>query len=121
MGLLQVPRHECVVASVGLPCDVEDVAEEWDGSDEYVDAEIDDHPCQRYVRNASEPCSDDDDAGGESGEHVAETGNEADDAVESKADGRTGDAEPVVEHMGEQFEVLVGKETTANTCAGVWE
>jgi len=28
-GLLQVPRHECVVASVGLPCDVEDVAEEW--------------------------------------------------------------------------------------------
>ena len=109
MRLLQVADHEAVVAAVGFPGDIEDVAEERDGADDHVEAEIDEHADERDVRDAANPCSEDEDGGGDAGEDVAEAGDEADEAVEAEADGGAGDAEPVVEQMGEQVEIFVGE------------
>lgn len=108
--LAEVARHEAVVAAVGFPRDVKEVAEEGDGADEDGEAEVDHHAEEGDVRDAANPCGEDEDGGGEAGEHIAETGDEADEAVDAEADGRAGNAEAVVEEMDEAGEVAVGEE-----------
>jgi hypothetical protein len=110
MRLAQVANDEAVVAAIGFPRDVEEIAEERDGADDDTEAEVDRHAQERDVRDAANPRSEDEDGGGEAGEHVAEAGNEADEAVEPDADGRAGDAEPVVEQVRVEVEILVGEE-----------
>src|SRR5271165_3069344 len=105
-----VARHQVVVAAVGFPGDVEDVAEEGDGADEDLDGDVDHHAEEGDVGDAANPGGEDEDAGGDAGEDVAEAGDEADEAVEADAGGREGEAEPVVEEMGEEVEVFVGAE-----------
>ena len=48
--------------------------------------------------------------------HVADAGNEADDAVQAEADRRTGNPEEVVQQMREQVEVLVVERLAAALC-----
>ncbi len=110
VGLAEVAGEEAVVAAIGFVGDVEDVADERDGADEDIEAEIDHHAGQGDVRDAADPGREDEDEGGDAGEHVADAGDESDEAVESEADGGAGDAEDVVEEMGEIVEILVGEE-----------
>ena len=109
VGLAKVARHEFVIAPVGFPGDVEDVAEEGDGADDDLDADVDHHADEGDPGDAANPGGEDDDEGGEAGEDVAEAGDEADETVEADADGGEGDAEPVVEEVREEVDVLVGK------------
>jgi hypothetical protein len=119
MRVLEVLGEQGVVAAVGLPGDVEDVAEERDGADDDVQREVDQHAGDSDVGCAARPCGDDDDRGGEAGEDVADAGDEADDAVDAEADGGSGDAEPGVEHAAEQVEIFVAEEAAADAEAGV--
>jgi hypothetical protein len=110
MRLAQVAHDEAIVPAIGLPRDVEQVAEERDGADDDTEAEVDRHAQQRHVRDATNPRSENQDGGGDAGDDVAEAGNETDEAIEPEADGRAGNAEPVVEQVGVEVEVLIGKE-----------
>ena len=64
---------------------------------------------QGDVRDAANPRGEDEHEGSDAGEHVAEAGDEADEAVEPEADAGAGDAEKVVEQVGEEVEILVGE------------
>jgi hypothetical protein len=110
MRLAQVAHDEAVVAAVGFPGDVEEVAEERDGADEDADAEVDCHAQQGDVRDAANPRSEDEDGGSDAGDDIPEAGNEADEAIEPEADAGAGDAEPVVEKVRVEVEILVGEE-----------
>ena len=114
MRLLQVARHKSVIAPVGFPSDVEHVSQKRDGSDDDIDAEVHNHARERDVRYSAKPCGDDEYAGGEASEHIAEPGNEANDAVQSKTDRCARDAEPVVEQMGQHVEILICEEIAAD-------
>ena len=105
--LAKLACHEFVIPPVRFPRDVENVAEDGDGSDDDFDAEVDHHADEGDVGDAANPGGEDDDEGGEAGKDVSESGDEADEAVEADADGREGDAEPVVEQMREEVDVLV--------------
>src|ERR1700751_2576616 len=117
--MFEVASEQRVVAPVGLPCDVEGVADERDGADDDVEREVDKHARDGDIGCAARPCGEDDDRGGEAGEDVADTGDEADDAVQSEADGSTGDAEPGIEKAAEQVEIFVAKEAIARADARV--
>jgi hypothetical protein len=117
--VLEVLGEQGVVAAVGLPGDVEDVAEEGDGADDDVEGEVDQHARDGDVGCAARPCGEDDDRGGEAGEDVADAGDEADDAIDAEADGGAGDAEPGVEHAAEQVEIFIAEEAAADAEAGV--
>jgi hypothetical protein len=117
--LLEVLGEQGVVAAVGLPGDVEDVAEERDCADDDVEREVDQHAGDGDVGCAARPCGEDDDRGGQAGEDVADAGDEADDAVDAEADGGSGDAEPGVEHAAEQVEIFVAEEAAADAEAGI--
>lgn len=107
--LAEVTRHELIIAAVRFPGDVEDVAEDGDGSDDNFEAYVDHHADEGDVWDAADPGGENDDERGEAGEDVAEAGDEADEAVETDADGGEGDAEPVIEKVREEVDVLVGK------------
>ena len=110
MGFAQVAGDEAVVAAIGFPRDVEDIAEEGNGSDEDVEAEVDHHSDEGDVGDAAHPGGEDEKEGRDAGEHVAERWNEADESIEAETDAGSGDAEAVVEEVGEEVEVLVGAE-----------
>ena len=118
VGLAEVARHQVVVAAVGFPGDVEDVAEEGDGADEDLDGDVDHHAEEGDVGDAANPGGEDEDEGGDAGEDVAEAGDEADEAIEADADGGEGEAEPVVEEMREEVEIFVGAEALGALAEG---
>jgi hypothetical protein len=109
VGLTQVARHEGVIAPIGFPGDIEDVAEDRDGADDDFDADVDHHADEGDVGDAANPCGEDDDERGEAGEDVAEAGDEADEAVETDANGCEWYAEPVIEKVREDINILVGE------------
>src|ERR1700760_4487101 len=118
--VLEMPGEQRVVAAVGLPCDVEGVSQEWHGADDDVEREIDQHARDGDIGCAPYPCGNDDDAGGEAGEDVADAGDQADDTVQSEANRSAGDAEPGVEQAAEQVEIFVAKEAVLRADARVW-
>ena len=61
-------------------------------ADQYADAEIGGHAHEGDVRNAAHPGGDRDDEREHAGQHVAQAGDEADDAVEAKANAGAGNA-----------------------------
>ena len=114
-GVFDVADEQGVVAAVGLPGDVEGVAEEGNRADHDVERQIDDHAGEGDVGDSAHPRGEDKDAGGKAGEDVSDGGDETDDAVEAEADGSAGDAEAVVEEMGEPVEVFIAEEAAAGT------
>jgi len=108
-----VAGEELVVAAVGFPGDVEDVAEDGDGADEDADADVDGHADDGDVGNAADPGGEGNDEREDACEDVAETGDEADDAVEAEADAGAGDAEGFVEQDFELLEGAVAEEPGA--------
>ena len=71
----QVAGEQAIVAAIGLPEDVEDVAEERNGADEHADAEVGGHARERDVRHAANPGGEWDDERGDASQHVADAGN----------------------------------------------
>jgi hypothetical protein len=117
--VFDVANEESIVAAIGLPGDVEGVAEEGDRSDEDVDGKVDEHAGEGDVGNSADPGGEDEDAGGESGEDVSECGDEADDAVEAEANLRARDTEAVVEEMSEEIEILIAEKAPTGAEAGL--
>ena len=107
-----------VVAAIGLPGDVEGITEEGDRSDDDVDREVDDHADEGDVGHSANPGGEDQDAGGEAGQDVADGGDEADDTVEPEADLGSGDTKGVVEEMGEEIEIFVAEKAATRGEAG---
>ncbi len=107
--LAEMPREQFVIAAVGLPCDIEGIAEDWNCSDQDVEREVHNHTCERYVGHSAKPRCYDDDAGGETGEDVSDEGHEADEAIDAEANGCAGDAEAIIENVREQVEIFVGE------------
>ena len=116
--MAQVAAEQAVVAAVGFPGDIEDVAEDGDGADDDFDADVDHHADEGDVRDAANPGSEDDDERGEAGEDVAETGDETDKTVETDTDRSEGDAEPVIEEVREDVHVRVGEPTLGTLANG---
>ena len=81
----QMAAEQQIVAAIRLPHHVEDVAEEGNGSYQYTDAEIRRHPRQRHVGHSADPCRYRNDERQQSGEHVAQAGNQSDDAIDAEA------------------------------------
>ena len=113
VGLAQVAGEEPVVAAVGLVRDVEEVAEKGNRADKDIQAEIDHHAGERDIRDAANPGGEYEDKRGDAGQRIADARDESDEAVETEADGRAGDAEDVVEKMGEEVEIGVGEKSLA--------
>lgn len=106
-GRFEMPRHERVVSSVRFPRDVERVAEKWDSADDDLNGDVGNHTHESDVGQTAVPCGEDEDAGCEAAEDVAEAGDEANDSVEAETDFCAGNTEPVVEHVRDEIEVLV--------------
>ena len=119
--LADVAGEELVVAAVGFPGNVEDVAEDGDGADEDADADVDGHPDDGDVGDAADPGGEGDDEGEDAGEDISEAGDEADDAVDAEADAGAGDAEGFVEKDFELLEGAVAEEPGAAVPAVVGE
>jgi len=96
-----------VVAAIGAPANVEEVAYEGDGADSGLNGDVEDHAGDDGFRNASEPGGDDDDRRGEAAKNIADAGDEADDSVQTEADGRAGNLDEIVEEVREHVEVFV--------------
>src|ERR1700733_10279612 len=107
-----------VVAAIRAPGDVEHITEHGNGPDHNFDCNVGDHTRDRNVGDASHPSCDDDDAGGDAADQVADAGNEADDAVETEANRGTRNFDEVVEHMRQEVEVFVVEGTAAAFQAG---
>jgi len=101
--------EKLVVAAVGAPRDIEQVAEQGNGTDGGLDQDVEHHASEHDIRNATDPCRKDDDGGRETGDDVSGAGDEADDAVETETDGGSGDVDEVVEQVREDVEVLVAE------------
>src|ERR1039458_2245095 len=89
--------EQAVVAAVGLPKDVEDVAEEGNGSHQNADAEIGGHARQRDVGYAANPGRQGNDQREQSGQHVAQAGNQPDDPAQPEADAGAGDSKGLIQ------------------------
>lgn len=120
--LCEVPLQQLIVATVGLPGNVEDVSEERHGTHQYADAEIDDHARERNVRDASHPPGERKDERDEAGDDVADTGHETDDAIDTEAYAGARDAKCFVEQKFEPREGLIAEEprTASPPSAGCW-
>ena len=105
--LVDASSQQRVVAAVRPPGDVEHIAEHRNRADHNLDRHIGHHARHRDIGDAAHPGRDDDDAGGDAADQVADAGNEADDAVEPEADRSAGNPDEVVQHMRQQVEVLV--------------
>jgi len=106
-GLVDTADKQCVVAAVGAPGDVEHVTEYGNGADDNFDRDVGDHARDCDVRDAAHPGCDDDDAGGDATNQIADAGDEADDAVQAEADGGAGNFDEVIQHMRQEIEVFV--------------
>jgi hypothetical protein len=115
--LAQMPRQQIVVATVGLPRDVKYIAEKRNRADPHIEREIHDHAHKRDVRHTAKPCSDDDDAGCESGKNISEKRDQPDDSLDSKADRRTRNAKAIIKHARQQIQIFVGEQSAADTRA----
>src|SRR5271156_5195079 len=109
MRLPQMPCHQRVVTAICFPGNVECVAYEWNCPNQHIDGEIHHHADEGDVRYTAKPGRNDDDAGREPSQNVSQTGDEANDPVEAKADRGARHAKPVVENMREQIEIFIGK------------
>jgi len=109
----EVAEEQLVVAAVGLPGDVEGVAEDGDGADEHADANVDGHAEEGDVGQPAHPAGDGDDERKQAGDDVAKAGYEADDAVDAEADAGAGDAEGFVEKDFKVEESVVAQEPRA--------
>jgi hypothetical protein len=111
--LTKMPLEQLVVAAVGLPYDIKDVAEEGDGADENADAQICGHAHDSDVGQAAHPCGKRNDERQQSRENIAEAGNESDDAVDTETEAGAGNAEGLVEQDFKAQEGAVAKDPRA--------
>ena len=74
--LVHAADQQSVVAAVGAPGDVEHVAENRDRSDHDLDRDVGHHTRHRDVRDAANPGRDDDDAGGDASDQIADARDE---------------------------------------------
>src|ERR1700734_1975307 len=98
-----------IVASVGSPADIEQVTEYRHQARNHFYGQVGHHPRDGDQGNAAEVGSEHDDAAGHASQEIANAGNEADHAVDAKADIGAGNAKPGVEHAGEHVEVFIAK------------
>ena len=112
--LAQVPRQQIIVAAVGLPCNIEGVAQNRDRADQHIERKIDDHARERHVRHPTKPCRDHNNAGGEASKNISEERNQPNKSVESEANRRARNAKAVVKHMRQQIQIFVSKQSTAD-------
>src|ERR1700677_1194096 len=96
-----------IVASVGSPADIEEVAEYWHQAGSHFNGQIGYHARDRNQGNAAEVGSENDDAARHAPEQIADAGNEPDNAVDTKADLGAGDTKPGVKHAGAHVEVFI--------------
>jgi hypothetical protein len=116
-GLTEVALQKAIVAAVGLESDVEYVSEDGNGADQNPDAEIGGHPRQGDIGNAARPGSEWNDGRKQAGQHVAQTGDEANEAVNSKAEACARDGEGLVEKDFQALDGAVAKEPRATVPA----
>jgi hypothetical protein len=65
---------------------------------------------------ASAPCGNDDDRRGHAANDIADTWNETDDAVQSKANRRARNSDEIVKKVRQQVEVGVVEDTAPDAC-----
>ena len=83
---------------------VEHIADDRDGADRGMDAEVGEHPSKRELRNAEVPCLPND-VGRKKGRHdIADARNEADDCVNADALLRPGDEKSRIEKIGDELQ-----------------
>ena len=100
-GSLAWRRKSAEVALVRLREEVEDVADERQGTEEHVDARVEDHPREHDPRQLEFGGLPDDPEAGHRSRHVADDRYEADDRVEAEpAAAGSGDLDEVVEDPG---------------------
>src|SRR5580658_3373962 len=108
--LLQMAGDERIVATVRLPGYVKQIAEQGNGSQHYFDPDIDHHSEQRDVGNSAYPRRKHNDRRSKAANDVSQPGNQADDAIQAKANRSAGDAKPIIENMRQQVEIFIGKQ-----------
>jgi hypothetical protein len=109
--LLEMANDQRVVATIRLPCDIEGIAQQRNRPQQHLDANVNYHPDQRDVGYTPHPGCEHDDRRCQAANNVSQTRDEADDAVQSEADGGAGNAKPVIEYVCQEVEIFVRKET----------
>jgi hypothetical protein len=118
-GLPEVALQQQIIAAIRLPSNIEGVAKNRDGADQHTDAEVDSHAHEGDVWNAANPRGNGDDEGEQSGEHVSQAGNEADDAIDAESDPCERDAKGFIEQDFKPMQGLVAKEP-GTVCPPTW-
>ena len=111
--LAEVAAQEPIVATVCLPGNVENIAEDGNGSHQHADAEIGGHAHQCDVWHAANPCGQWDYQRQESGQHVAEARHQPDDSVDAESQLSAGHAKSFVEKDFELLQCLVAEQPCA--------
>ena len=120
--LVQVELEEAIVAAVRLPGNVKDIAEKGNGTDEYPDGEIDGHTEESDIRDATNPGGYRNHEREKSGDDVAETRDQANDAIDPESEVGAGDAESLVEQYFKLVQRFVAAEQGAAVpAAGLWK
>ncbi|ACO34023.1 conserved domain protein [Acidobacterium capsulatum ATCC 51196] len=109
--LCKLARHQTVVTAIGLEGHDEEISRERDGTDEHFESDVDAHARECGIGHAAQPGRADKQQRGEPGEHVADAGDEADQAIETNADAGAGNAEPFIEQARQQIQLLVAEPT----------
>jgi hypothetical protein len=108
--LLQMAGDERIVATIRLPGNVKQIAQQGHCSQQHFNPDIDHHSDQGDVGNTAYPRRNHDDRRSKAAKDVSQPGNEADDAINAKANRGAGNAKPVIENMRQQVEIFVGKQ-----------
>ncbi len=105
--------EQAIVAPVGLPGDVENVSEEGNRAHQNADAEVGGHAHEGNVGNAAYPRRQGNDQREQSGQHIAQAGNQPDDSVEPETDAGAGEDEGLVEQDLQAMEGPVSEKPSA--------
>ena len=115
--LSDMPLHELVVAAVWLPRNVEGVSQERNGADQDADADVDGHAHKGDIRNSAGPRRDGDDEREDTGNDIAEAGDETDDAVDPESEAGEGNSKGFVKQDLQGAKSVVAEDPGASVQA----
>ena len=104
---LLVTDQKVVVAAIGLPRDVGQIADDRDRSERVFNRQIHHHAKHGDACGSAPPCRDHDEERGKRGQSVADAGNQADQGIQPEANARPGNDEAIIEPCRNEIELLV--------------
>jgi hypothetical protein len=104
-----VGLEEFEIFGIGLPARIHKVAHHRHGAHDQVEAQVGEHAQEGFFGQAKAQAFGDDVDRGDSADHVAAAGQQAEDGVEADAVGGAGDGDGVVKDVGDDLNAFEGR------------